>query len=72
MMSIHEAARTARADDLLARAAELFGSSEAAEAWLKTPLDMLEGQTPLACADAEPGARFVQDLIGRLEHGVFS
>lgn len=72
MTSINEAERTARAADLLARAAELFGNREAAEAWLKTPLGVLEGQTPLANVDAEPGARFVQDLIGRLARGVIS
>jgi uncharacterized protein (DUF2384 family) len=32
----------------------------------------LGGKTPLEYADTEPGAREVEDLLGRLEHGVFS
>ena len=40
--------------------------------WLKTPLPVLDGETPLAYSDTEPGAQFVMDLINRLEHGVFS
>jgi uncharacterized protein (DUF2384 family) len=28
--------------------------------------------TPLALADTEFGAREVEDLLGRLEHGVYS
>jgi len=32
----------------------------------------LEGKTPLAYARTELGAREVEDLIGRLEHGVVS
>lgn len=40
--------------------------------WLKTPLPALDGETPLAYSDTEPGAQFVLELINRLEHGVFS
>ena len=45
---------------------------QAAVAWLQTPLDILGGESPLDYATTELGARDVEDLIGRLRHGVFS
>ena len=55
------------------RALELFeGDSQAAERWLSSPRAALGGATPLELAKTEAGAREVEALIGRLEHGVFS
>ncbi|MCU7919049.1 MAG: DUF2384 domain-containing protein [Candidatus Thiodiazotropha sp. (ex Epidulcina cf. delphinae)] len=48
------------------------GDEKAAVAWLRTPLDILGGESPLEHAGTELGARDVEDLIGRLRHGVFS
>ncbi len=44
----------------------------AAVTWLLTPLDILGGESPLDHSTTELGARDVEDLIGRLRHGVFS
>ncbi len=43
------------------------GDEEAAEKWLKQPLPALDGKSP----DEAPSSDVI-DLIGRLEHGVFS
>lgn len=48
------------------------GDDAAAISWLKTPLPILGGESPLEHAGTELGARDVEDLIGRLRHGVFS
>jgi len=45
---------------------------EAALRWLKTPLPILGGESPLAHARTEAGGREVELLIGRIEHGVYS
>lgn len=45
---------------------------DAAIAWLHAPLDILDGESPLEHATTELGAQDVEDLIGRLRHGVFS
>lgn len=45
---------------------------EAAVSWLHTPNSILGGESPLEHASTEVGARDVEDLIGRLRHGVFS
>jgi putative toxin-antitoxin system antitoxin component (TIGR02293 family) len=48
------------------------GNEAAARTWLTRPARALEGQTPLDFADTEAGAREVETLIGRLEHGVYT
>jgi putative toxin-antitoxin system antitoxin component (TIGR02293 family) len=50
----------------------LFQSPEAAAGWLNSPAFAFNGETPLDYADTEIGAREVEALIGRIEHGVFS
>jgi putative toxin-antitoxin system antitoxin component (TIGR02293 family) len=54
-------------------AAELHDrNQEAARDWLRKPARALDGETPLDHADTEAGAREVENLIGRLEHGVYT
>ena len=54
-------------------AESLFGGDRAlAMEWLEAPARALAGHTPLQFARSEIGAREVEDLIGRLEHGVLS
>jgi putative toxin-antitoxin system antitoxin component (TIGR02293 family) len=57
---------------LLERATRVFGDEADAADWLRTSNVALDGITPLALADTELGAREVDDLLGRLEHGVYS
>jgi putative toxin-antitoxin system antitoxin component (TIGR02293 family) len=40
--------------------------------WLNSPNMALSWRAPLKLAETEQGARLVEDLIGRLEHGVYS
>lgn len=48
------------------------GDEQAAIQWVKSPLVILGNETPLQHSDTEMGAREVEDLIGRIRHGVFS
>lgn len=57
---------------LLERATRLFGDVEAAAEWLRSANTSLGGSTPLDLADTEIGAREVEDLLGRIEYGVYS
>src|SRR6266851_5722473 len=55
------------------QAVDLFeGDEVGAHRWLTTAKKALENQTPLAYSRTELGAREVENLIGRLEHGVFA
>lgn len=52
-------------------AADVLGGEDEARRWLKTPNAALGDRAPLDYAATEPGAREVEDLLGRLAHGVF-
>jgi putative toxin-antitoxin system antitoxin component (TIGR02293 family) len=67
-----ESERLIRLARLMARATEVFESEESARSWLKRPALALAGESPLGFADTEVGAREVEFLLGRLEHGVLS
>ena len=54
-------------------ATELYdGDEEAARRWLSKPARALDGEAPLEHAATEAGAREVESLLGRLEHGVYT
>lgn len=67
-----ESDRLVRFVRLYARAADVLGDEDGAREWLKTPARALGFATPLSFAETEAGAREVEDLLGRLEYGVFS
>ena len=68
-----ESDRVWRAFTIFDKAVELFeGDIAAARKWLLTPQAALGGETPLDYASTDVGAREVEHLIGRLEHGVFT
>ena len=68
-----ESERLLRISNIFEKAVELFeGDADAAVQWLTTPKKALNDQEPLQYSRTEPGAREVENLIGRVEHGVFS
>lgn len=71
-LQFSESERVYRVAALFDRATEVLGSTEEARRWFKASARSLGGVAPLEYADTEIGAREVEDLLGRLEHGVFS
>ncbi len=68
-----ESDRLARIARIVTRAITLFeGDLERARAWLKRPKPALGDSTPLYFSRTDFGAREVEALIDRLEHGVYS
>jgi len=66
-----ESDRLVRLARVFAKALTLFeGNAVATRRWLVTPLAVLGNGTPLRTATTDPGAREVDALIGRLEHGI--
>ncbi|HEU5080093.1 MAG TPA: antitoxin Xre/MbcA/ParS toxin-binding domain-containing protein [Opitutaceae bacterium] len=53
------------------QAVDTFESEENARKWLQKSLSIFNGKTPLEMVATEPGARAVEQALGRLEHGVF-
>lgn len=66
-----ESERVVRFARLFGQAMDVLGSELAAREWLKAENPATAGETPLAYADTEFGAREVEHVLGRLDHGVF-
>jgi len=67
-----ESERVLRIARIALRAVDVLEGPENARKWLTEPARALGGEEPLAFADTEPGAREVERLLIRLEHGVYS
>jgi len=67
-----ESERLLRLGLLFDRAMIVIGDRETAKQWFKSPKKALGGKSPLEYADSEIGAREVEDILGRIEHGIFS
>jgi len=64
--------RVVRYARLLGQAFKVFEDLEAAKQWLNAPQFGLGGAVPLDYAKTEVGAREVENLLGRIEYGVYS
>ena len=66
-----ESDHLARITRLYAIAARIFGSRAEAERWMDTPNRGLDGARPADEFATEAAARNVEDLLGRIEYGIF-
>lgn len=71
-LSREQSGRTWQVAEILAKAIEVFGSREAAEAWLEQPAMALEQRRPIDLLATPPGVKLVEDLLGRIEYGVYT
>jgi putative toxin-antitoxin system antitoxin component (TIGR02293 family) len=71
-LSPDESDKVMRLSRLLEHATKVFGDVEKARAWLKHPQYGLGGAVPLDYAETEIGAREVDNLLGRIDYGVYS
>jgi len=72
-LSREESDRLLRLSTVFEKTVDLFeGDVAAAVRWLTTGQTALAGGVPLEYCRTEVGAREVEDLIGRLEYGVFA
>ena len=71
-LGLAESDRILRLALLMGKAVEVLESEENARRWLKSPQIGLGGAVPLDYSETEVGARQVEDLLGRIEHGVYS
>jgi putative toxin-antitoxin system antitoxin component (TIGR02293 family) len=67
-----ESERAVRIMRLFDQAKQVFGTHEATHRWFNSRILALGRKTPLEFAQTEPGAREVENVIGRIEHGVYS
>jgi putative toxin-antitoxin system antitoxin component (TIGR02293 family) len=68
----NESERLVRYQRLLEKADDVFGDVATARKWLTHKQPGLGGAVPLDFARTEIGAREVENLLGRIEYGVYS
>ena len=62
--------RVARFFRVWHKARETFGDPAKARAWMVRPTRPLGGEAPVTLLDTEEGARLVEDLLVRIDHGI--
>ena len=68
----NESDRVLRLTRIAVMAEEVFGDRDKAIRWLHRPNRALGGDVPLALLNTDLGAREVEDVLGRIAHGVVS
>lgn len=66
-----ESDRFYRLVGLVSRAADVLGGAEEAAAWMTRPAAALGDRAPLEYARNDAGAQRVEDLLDRIEYGVY-
>jgi putative toxin-antitoxin system antitoxin component (TIGR02293 family) len=57
---------------LMAHALDTFGDEQKAKSWLATPNPVLNNQEPIQLARTPEGARRVEEVLTRIDYGMFS
>lgn len=71
-LTLEESDKLSRITRLTTRAVETFSSQENAVEWLREPNGALAGQTPLDLLRSGEGAVLVEQILGRIDHGVYT
>ena len=68
-LSIEESERVVRLTRIQALAEDVFDDVDKANRWLREPLGILDGKSPLEVARTEAGARLIEQLLAKLDWG---
>lgn len=68
-LTVEESDRAVRLLRVQTLAEETFGDANKANIWLRRSLAELHGETPLAVAQTETGARVVESILGKIAWG---
>lgn len=71
-LDLNESERLWQISRLFHRAEEVLESRAGAIHWFKNPIEALGWATPLAYARTAVGLRELENILGRIEHGVYS
>ncbi len=69
-LSSRQSDRLTRVVRVVARAEEAIGDCTKARRWLRKPNRALQGRRPLDLLASDVGARVIEQLLGRIEHGL--
>jgi len=70
VLSAAESERVVRLARAYARALDVLGDAAKARRWLRAPNRGLGGEAPIDLVETDVGARAVEDVLGRIEHGI--
>ncbi len=71
-LTIEETDKALRLERIAVQAQRVFGDAEKAHRWLRKAKRELKSETPLAYLASEAGARVVEEMLFRIEHGIFA
>jgi putative toxin-antitoxin system antitoxin component (TIGR02293 family) len=71
-LSQEQSGRTWKFAEILAKATDVFGDQTEAEDWLTRPAMVLDDRRPADLLSSPVGVEMVEQLLGRLEHGVYT
>ncbi len=54
------------------RGLDVLGDQSGFSSWLKSPMSSLEGKSPLDYLDTPFGFQLINQILGRIEHGIFA
>lgn len=69
-LDAQESDRLYRVARVAGEAIVVFGNEEKAARWLQRPNRALGGEAPIRLLDTDVGARHVEDILGRIGHGI--
>jgi len=71
-LTVEETDKALRLGRIADLARHVFGDDAKAHRWLRKPKRELDGATPLAFLASEIGARTVEQMLHRIDHGMFA
>ncbi len=70
LLSRDESDKAVRVARLVAQAEEVFAEADRAWRWMRKPKQQFQGRAPLELLATEAGARLVEELLVRIDHGL--
>jgi putative toxin-antitoxin system antitoxin component (TIGR02293 family) len=71
-LTVEETDKALRLERVATLADRVFGNPAKASRWLRKPKLSLSGKTPVEFLASESGARQVEEMLYRIEHGMFA
>lgn len=72
LLTVEETDKAFRLKRIAVQAERVFGDPAKAHRWLRKSKRALNGATPVAFLASEEGARIVEGMLIRIEHGMFA
>lgn len=71
-LTVEETDKALRLERIAVQAERVFGEADKAQRWLRKAKRELHGEAPLAYLASEAGARVVEEMLFRIEHGIYA